>query len=47
MLEGCLILLVVLIIIGAWLISVIPWWFVGLIISCAWIVGWLTEDDEY
>jgi len=47
MLGGCLLLVVVLIILGFTLISLIPWWFVGLVVGCIWIVGILSEDDDY
>jgi hypothetical protein len=47
MLEGCLILLVVLILLGAWIVSIIPWPMVILILACIWIVGIFTDEDEY
>ena len=47
MLGGCLILLVVLIILGYGIVSIIPWWFVGLVLACIWIVGIFSEDDVY
>jgi hypothetical protein len=47
MLGGCLILLVALIILGYGIVSIIPWWFVGIVIACIWIVGILSEDDDY
>jgi hypothetical protein len=48
MIEGCLLLVVVLIILGYGIVSIIPWWFIGLVIACVLIVTYMSDgNDDY